>query len=92
MVGLIVLLPRLKQSKTLNYGRYQTFTYFISNKRLRWTEFYLPYPTNWILGSSPCFSYGQPQIYNRTCNQDGGLPPWFQFRSRHPALQKGMVF
>jgi hypothetical protein len=82
----------LIKTKTLNYGRYQTFTYFISNERLRWTDFYLPYPANWILGSTPCFSYDQPWLYNRTFNQVGGLPLWFQFRSHHPALQKGMVF
>jgi hypothetical protein len=66
--------------------------YFISNERLMWADFYLPYPANWILGSAPCFSYDQRQLYSRTCNQFRGLPPWFQFQSHRPALHKIMYF
>jgi hypothetical protein len=57
-----------------------------------WIEFYLPYPAKWFLVSSPRFFGVQLPLYSHTCNQAGGLPPWFQYQTRHPALHKSMYF
>jgi hypothetical protein len=55
-------------------------------------EFYLPYPTKWFLVTAPSFFGVQLQLYSHTCNQVGGIPLWFQYQTRHPALHKSMYF
>jgi hypothetical protein len=57
-----------------------------------WIEFYLPYPAKWFLVTAPRFFGVQLSLYSRTCNQDLGLPLWFQYQPHHPTLHKIMYF